>query len=99
MQTVTCEILLSGDIGNTVVKEGITVPEIVILTALHGVGSIRNVKLEGDAAIGNLKEVERLTAAYGKDIIAKAFPGSNPNLPKKLVDIGIEDAPVAELKK
>lgn len=98
MQTVTCEILLSGDIGNTVVKEGITVPEIVILTALHGVGSVRNIKLEGDASIGNAKELERLTVSYGRDIVSKAFPGANPTLPKKLVDIGIEDAPVAEIK-
>lgn len=98
MQTVTCEILLSGDIGNTVVKEGITVPEIVIMYALHGVGSVKNIKLEGDAAIGNARELERLTATYGRDVVTKAFPGANPTLPKKLVDIGIEDAPVAEIK-
>lgn len=94
MQTVTCEILIGGDMGNTVVKAGITVPEIVILTALHGVGSVSNMKLEGENNISNGPELARLTKIYGRDIIAKAFPGANPVLPKLLIDIGIDDVAV-----
>ena len=94
MQTVTCEILIGGDMGNTVVKAGITVPEIVILTALHGIGSVTNMKLEGENVISNSSELKRLTDIYGRDIITKAFPGANPVLPKLLVDIGIDDVAV-----
>jgi hypothetical protein len=98
MQTVTCEVLLSGDLGNTVVKEGVTVPEIVLLFAIHGIGSVTDVKLEGNATISNNKELERLTNIYGKEVVSKAFPGANPSLPKMLSDIGIEDAPLSETK-
>lgn len=82
MQTVICEILIGGDMGNTVVKAGITVPEIVILTALHGIGSVTNMRLEGENAIANASELKRLTDTYGRDIVTKAFPGANPVLPE-----------------
>lgn len=91
MQTVTCEVLLSGDLGNTVIKQNISVPEIVILTAIHGIGSVANIKLEGTISIGNPQELKRLTDNYGRDMVAKVFPGSNPVLPKLLVDIGIDN--------
>ena len=94
MQTVTCEILIGGDLGNTVVKAGISVPEIVLLTALHGVGSVTNMKLEGENVIGNASELKRLSDLYGRDIVTKAFPGANPALPKLLIDIGIDDVAV-----
>jgi hypothetical protein len=94
MQTVTCEILIGGDMGNTVVKAGISVPEIVILTALHGIGSVANMKLEGENAINNAAELKRLSDTYGRDIVTKAFPGANPTLPKLLIDIGIDDVAV-----
>jgi hypothetical protein len=91
MQTVTCEVLLSGDLGNTVIKHNVSVPEIVILTAIHGIGSVANIKLEGTISIGNPQELKRLTDSYGRDVVAKVFPGSNPILPKLLVDIGIDN--------
>lgn len=91
MQTVTCEVLLSGDLGNTVIKQNVSVPEIVVLTAIHGIGSVANIKLEGTISIGNPQELKRLTDNYGRDIVAKVFPGSNPVLPKLLVDIGIDN--------
>ena len=94
MQTVTCEILIGGDMGNTAVKAGITVPEIVLLTALHGMGAVTNMKLEGENVIGNASELKRLTDIYGRDIVSKAFPGANPVLPKLLIDIGIDDVAV-----
>jgi hypothetical protein len=94
MQTVTCEILIGGDVGNTDVKAGISVPEIVLLTALHGVGSVTNMKLEGENVIGNAPELKRLSDLYGRDIVTKAFPGANPVLPKLLIDIGIDDVAV-----
>lgn len=94
MQTVTCEILIGGDMGNTVVKAGISVPEIVILTALHGVGSVTQMKLEGENVINNASELKRLSDFYGRDIVTKAFPGANPVLPKLLIDIGIDDVAV-----
>lgn len=91
MQTVTSEILLAGDLNNTVVKSGISVPEIVILTSIHGPGSVTKIKLEGTVSIGNPQELKRLSDLYGRDVITKVFPGANPVLPKLLVDIGIED--------
>ena len=94
MQTVTCEILIGGDMGNTVVKAGISVPEIVLLTALHGIGSVTNMKLEGENVINNASELKRLSDIYGRDIVMKAFPGANPTLPKLLIDIGIDDVAV-----
>jgi hypothetical protein len=94
MQTVTCEILIGGDMGNTVVKAGISVPEIVLLSALHGVGSVTNMKLEGENVINNASELKRLSDIYGRDVVAKAFPGANPSLPKLLIDIGIDDVAV-----
>lgn len=94
MQTVTCEILIGGDMGNTVVKAGISVPEIVLLTALHGVGSVTNMKLEGENVCNNASELKRLSDIYGHQVMVKAFPGANPVLPKLLIDIGIDDVAV-----
>jgi len=96
MQTVTCEVLLSGDLGNTVIKHNVSVPEIVILTAIHGIGSVANIKLEGTISIGNPQELKRLTDSYGRDVVAKVFPGSNPVLPKLLVDIGIDNVELTD---
>jgi hypothetical protein len=112
MQICKVEIKLSGDMLNAVVKENVSVPEIVLLRAIHGAtDSVTVLEVTEENDIGNRAELERLhnvysTATNGKselwvDIV---FPGMGVVLPQTLSDIGDsfvppEPAPRASRRK
>jgi hypothetical protein len=94
MQIVRAEIALGGDVRSTVVKE-ITVPELVVLEAIHGgPASITNVVVVGESRRPHAEELDRLRKRYDKPedehgpIVGRLFPGYTPKLPLKLADIG-----------
>jgi hypothetical protein len=97
MQLATVEVRLSGSRENTVVKDNVTVPEIVLLRAIHGNDSVNNIQPTGMDKRPHAAEYERLKKIYGtaKDekenlILDKLFPGHNPVFPVTLADIGLE---------
>lgn len=58
MQTCSVEVSLNGDLLNTVIKNDVSVPEIILLRAIHGDDSVRfrgNVK-ESNVLHGKLAE-------------------------------------------
>lgn len=93
MQKVKCEVALGGDVRACVPKT-VTVPELVVLEAVHGHGSIMNVQAAGMDKRSHQDELERLHRIYGgagaedENIVARLFPGYAPKLPVKLSEIG-----------
>jgi hypothetical protein len=104
MELARVSITLSGDLGNVVYKNGITVPEASILRAMHGKGSVSIVYVESMDKRSHDGEYSRLVAKYPKDIITKLWPGENPRLPVRFSEIGLvepelEVRPLASTEK
>ena len=91
MQIVSCEVLLGGDLTNTVVKSNVSIPELAVYMHIHGVGSIQNLKVEGKDSRSTAGELERLVVIFGDKTVRALFPGAVPNFPKSLKDIGLSD--------
>lgn len=89
MQIVSCEVLLGGDLTNTVVKSNVSIPELAVLAHIHGVGSIQNIKVEGKDSRPTAGERARLVSIFGGQVVDKLFPGAIPQFPKHLRDIGL----------
>lgn len=111
MQKLKCEVALAGDVRQLVPKV-VTVPELVVLQAIHGHGSVQNVEVVGMDKRPHRDELDRLHRVYGKageeegkGVVARLFPGYAPQLPVRLSDIGMaeadteEDAPTPTRKK
>lgn len=83
MNLVTAEILIGGDLRNTVVRgehNPITVPEIEVLRAVHG--GEETVKVGepcGTVKRSAKQEKIRLVTRYGKKIVDAIYPGINGN--------------------
>lgn len=98
MQLVTCMLRLSGNAMHTVRKTGVTVPEIVVLRAVHGDDAVYEIVAEGGASghqIGNVAEKKRLLELYGQKeagakMIETMFPGYDPRMPTTLKQIGVD---------
>jgi hypothetical protein len=112
MQICKVEIKIGGDMLNAVVKDGVSVPEIVLLRAIHGaVDSVIVLDVTDETEVSNRAELERLHQVYSTATNSKAelwvdivFPGMGVVLPQTLSDIGdsfapAEPAPKASRKK
>lgn len=95
MQTAIAEILLNGNINNTVVKK-ITAAEVPVLRFIHGNDAVVNAKADETFKRTNIEEVERLKAFYGEETFAKVYPGSLPKLPATLAEVGLAEPEVVE---
>lgn len=87
IETADCFVRLGGDVRNEVPKIGITVPEIVLLRAIHG-GSdtVTKVVKKGSRNTTAVQEKARLTALYGRredqrQVLETLFPGFRPSFP------------------
>ena len=95
MQFCKVEVQLSGDMTNTVIKSGVSVPEIVLLREIHGgISSVRVLEVEGKKTVPHREELLRLNALYssaadtdGKLIVSRTFPGVGVRLSETLEDI------------
>lgn len=69
MRTFSAKVRLSGSLYNEVPKTELTVPEIIVLRALHGADSVVDIRDNG-APISRTAEEERnrLELLYGKSI-------------------------------
>jgi len=57
-------VAIGGDTGHTVVKNGISVPELAVLRHLHGTGAIDRIVLTGKENMTTDTERERLAHTY-----------------------------------
>lgn len=94
MQRCSVTVRLSGDVGNTVPKTGVSVAEIVVLRAIHGEDAVVDIKATHNDKTPHREERDRLSVIYGRPIVDKIFPGTFAKLPVGLKEI--ELAPPAE---
>jgi hypothetical protein len=91
MQRNTVTVRLSGDLGNTVEKFGVSPAEIIILRAIHGGDdTVTNIRPSGMDKVPHIQERARLDYAYGAGVVDQLFPGKLSQLPVSNSDIGIE---------
>lgn len=92
MQLCNITVAIGGDAGMTVHKERVTVPEILILRAVHGDDAVRNIEVIEDADIESTEERQRLGAVYkNPEGVVKDVLGPTGALPKTLEEAGIDD--------
>jgi len=96
IQLVDCTVRLSGQLTHTVEKTNVSVPEIVILRAVHGgQDSVINIDMaapsQDETVIPRTKaswsigdEMARLRTIYGPKVVDAIFPGHNPRLPMSM---------------
>ena len=100
MQVVNCSVRLGSNLNSVVRKIGVTIPEILVLRAIHGSDSVVDfeaVRFGGN--VTNTAEMDRLCALYNPNLVRSVFPGASPSLPRALADIGITLAEVADIGK
>lgn len=96
MQVVDCYVAIGGDVRTVVFKQNVTIPELVILQAIHGRESIKHVKVTGEVRNFNpVAERERLIATYQiterSPNVMQFFPGVRPSMPTRLEDVVLTD--------
>ena len=96
MQHASCIVALNGDITFTVVKPDVTVAEVAILRAIHGMDAVTNIVCTYMDKRSHAEERERLFFQYGsarstrdEPLVSVVFP-SMSKLPVTFRDIGLE---------
>lgn len=100
MQLVHCTVNLAGDPRKQVRRVHVSVPEVQLLREIHGNDAV--IELNYAGAREGVDELENLKRFYGGKpeiaaMIDKLFPGSRPNLPLMLSDIGFGDIATDEI--
>lgn len=101
MQVAKCELIIGGTapVLNSVVKEGVTPAEVIVLRALHGADAVRNIKVYKTDRRSHSEEYARLRDLYNEPfdpnseerIFEKIFPASPMiKLPVSFKDIGVD---------
>lgn len=83
MQTCSVLVALNGSNDTVILKEGVTVPEVVVLMAGHGRHSVTRVPGTVntlDAVLTAKVECDRLVRCYGEETVAIAFGANRFNL-------------------
>jgi hypothetical protein len=92
MQVCNCTVAIGGEAGMTVVKDLVTVPEIMVLRAIHGEDAVRNIAVVANEDIDSNEERSRLMSIYRMpEGIVKDTLGATGPLPKTIDDSGIGD--------
>ena len=82
-------VAIGGDTGHTVVKNGISVPELAVLRHLHGAGAIDRIVLTGKDNMSTDTERERLAHIY-KEKFTEVF-GAYGELPFNVKSLKISE--------
>ena len=98
MQICNCTVAIGGEVGMTVLKERVTVPELAILRVIHGEDAVRNIEVIADEAIDSGEERSRLNAVYRspENIVRDTF-GAADRFPGETVLDDWPDAALAAL--
>lgn len=92
MQICNCTVAIGGDPGMTVTKERVTVPELMILRAVHGDDAVRNIEVTGESDVSSPEERERLMSIYVNPVgVVKDTVGAAGALPKSIDESGIPE--------
>lgn len=92
MQICNCTVAIGGDPGMTVFKERVTVPELMVLQAVHGDDAVRHIEVIADETVNSNEERERLSFIYKTpEGVVKATLGAVGALPKTLDESGIAE--------
>jgi hypothetical protein len=92
MQIVSCTIAIGGEVGMTVPKDFVSVPELLVLQAIHGNDAVRSVVVTGDESRDSVEERQRLSEIYKSPItIIRDVLGAQGPLPKTLKEAGFPD--------
>lgn len=99
MQTAIVEILLNGDMLNSVPKR-ISAAEVPILRSIHGNDSVIRAREFEDSDVKDIEEIDRLLSIYGK-IVRDVYQGPVPRLVTSFSEVGIAggEAPAPVEKK
>lgn len=94
MQFASATVRLGGSLLNTVFRDTVTPPEVLVLERIHGEGSVVDVvrKFAPDRDISAKAEkarlLDRFPSHYAK-LIDEMFPGVDPRMPMTFEDAGI----------
>lgn len=92
MQICNCTVALGGDSAMTVVKERVTVPELMVLRAVHGDDAVRNIEVIDTVQMDSQDERQRLLLTYtSPEGVVRDTVGVTGQLPDDLFDSGIPD--------
>lgn len=92
MQLSNITVAIGGEAGMTVHKERVTVPEIMILRAVHGEDAVRNIEVIEDADVDSADERTRLGSIYkAPEGVVREVLGAHGSMPQTLDEAGISD--------
>lgn len=91
MRLYRAEVCLGGNLTNTVIKEGLTAAEIIILRNIHGGDAVRNIEPRTMSRRPYDEEYKRLTDFYGAKTVQSCFPGAQPELPMELRGVKVTE--------
>lgn len=92
MQICSCTVAIGGEAGMTVAKDLITVPEIMVLRAIHGEDAVRNICVVDNKDVSSNEERDRLLSIYRMpEGVVKDTLGATGSLPKTIDESGIGD--------
>src|SRR5262245_45591011 len=89
METCRCIVNLGGDVRNQVPLVGISVPELILLRAIHGgAETVIEPVRDGHSRENNASERMRLLKKYQRHgkLIGELFPGLVPDFPKTIAE-------------
>jgi hypothetical protein len=89
MQRCIATVRLGGNMKSTVVKQGVSPAEVLVLRRIHGDDAVVDFKPDGNDRGKAVNEAERLRNQYGRQYTA-TFPGSHPKLPERFAEIGVD---------
>ena len=90
MDLLSCSVAINGDIRAVITKPHVTIPEIVLLQAMHGADAVTNIKVIGELETTSEQERDRLGNFYKDAKVMEVF-GQYGDLPKTLAESRIED--------
>jgi hypothetical protein len=82
-------VALGGDLGQVVVKNGVTIPELVILRYVHLPTSITNICLTGKEKYDSESERYRLGKTFSDEKVIEIF-GQFGELPMDIKEVNID---------
>lgn len=80
----TCKVALGGDVRSVVYRgefNPVSVPELDVLTSLHGEASITEIEYLKTTESSPADEKNRLVGIYPEAVVSGMFPGRSPNMP------------------
>lgn len=92
MQLLNCTVAIGGEVSMTVLKERVTVPELMVLRAVHGDDAVRNIEAIGTTTFNSADERERLTLMYtNPEGVVRETLGAVGSLPMELAEANIPE--------